>query len=414
MASRDGGSCRPGGRPKAVCGAYVVPTAARLKPEAEAELAACVQRGNGVLCRLLDSLTPCVTTSLQRVDCNPYSLDQIEPSIREGLEAALEEQCGELEPGRHVVESAVLRLRGTVAACIAALAPVDTTAPDGEGWAAERVTPELLEECFQGVPLDHDWAVLVAWRDALRRFVEANFYIVQAVANSFLGRGFDPEDLLQEGAIALRKAALRYVPGGEPFGPYARSVVRNHLTDLCRTARGLSAHIAQEVARFKTERYELAQRLGHAPSDEEVFAALGWSRTKRKNVEQALTSGQAHSLEVYEAQTGDLPEDELVEDPAKIAESNEDLNKMQRALEQLSDVERRIVQLRHQGPEILTQAETAERLRLSLHRVRTLEAGAIKKLRAPFPQETAAMQGSVEIVPGGPQTQPGAERSKRS
>ena len=131
-------------------------------------------------------------------------------------------------------------------------------------------------------------------------------------------------------------------------------------------------------------------------------------------MEQALTSGQAHSLEVYEAQTGDLPEDELVEDPAKIAESNEDLNKMQRALEQLSDVERRIVQLRHQGPEILTQAETAERLRLSLHRVRTLEAGAIKKLRAPFPQETAAMQGSVEIVPGGPQTQPGAERSKRS
>jgi RNA polymerase sigma factor (sigma-70 family) len=418
MASDEADASPPGG-----CGQnhpedYVVPSAAPLKPAAEEELGECIQRGNAALEQLLDRLVARITVSLRAVNCHPYTSDDVERPVREGLRAALEEQCGEQEPDRQLVETTVLRVRGAVAGHLGGIETPDDRAPaDGDGWASERFTPALLGECLQGVPLDGAWPLLRARRAGLQRLVEANFHLVEAIARGFVGRGLEREDLLQEGALALRRAALGYVPvDGQPFGAYARPAIRNRLTDLVRTARGSSAHIARQVARFKMERRRLAHALGRSPTAAEVFAALGWSRTRRTNVERALASGRPHSLELLEEQTGELPMDPSAEEPHARAERQEGLARAQAALERLDAAERQVIQLRHVGPEILTQAETAKRLNLTLHRVRTLESGGMAKLREPFREEIPAAQRARRRASAsdGPGPRTAAERSKRS
>jgi RNA polymerase primary sigma factor len=357
----------------------------------EAALGERVQRGNRVLSQLLDALAPRVIRSLRELDCKPYTAEELEPSVREGLEVALDGQCLEKDPACQFVESAVLRVRGTVGAHIDGLACDGEPPSDGDGWASERLTPALLEGCCQGIPFDAAWAELAARQAALHRFVEGSFHIVQAVAKSFLGRGFDLEDLLQEGTLAARNAALKFAPGDrKPFGPYVRTAVRNHLTDIIRTSQRLTAHIARQVARFKLERRRLVQTEGRAQSDEEVFTALGWSRTKRRNVEAAFASGQPQSLEGHEEQSGEPAVDSVARDPPGDAEHSEALARLEAVYERLNETERQVIRLRHRGPEILTQAQTAKRLGLTLHDVRKTETGAMKKLRAPFREEITA------------------------
>lgn len=74
-----------------------------------------------------------------------------------------------------------------------------------------------------------------------QRMVEENLPLVrQTIARhiryneSICGMGYD--DLFQEGAWALCRAAMTYDGGarGVPFSAYARPVIRNHLLDHCR------------------------------------------------------------------------------------------------------------------------------------------------------------------------------------
>ena len=63
---------------------------------------------------------------------------------------------------------------------------------------------------------------LVRW--TIQQYIACNEGVV--------GLGFD--DLCQEGAIALCKAAVSYREGGVSFKTYAITVIRNYLVDYCR------------------------------------------------------------------------------------------------------------------------------------------------------------------------------------
>src|SRR5271156_6460320 len=104
MTSGDPGSSVRRGDGRDGCGQYVFPSAGQLNPAKEAELGALVQRGNSVLRDLVDTLTPRITTCLHEMDCEPYSVDDIEPSIRDALQIALDEQCAENAPRPHVMD----------------------------------------------------------------------------------------------------------------------------------------------------------------------------------------------------------------------------------------------------------------------------------------------------------------------
>ena len=72
-----------------------------------------------------------------------------------------------------------------------------------------------------------------------RALVEKSLPLVRWTIQQYIARnegvvgiGFD--DLCQEGAIALCKAAVSYREGGVSFKTYAITVIRNYLVDYCR------------------------------------------------------------------------------------------------------------------------------------------------------------------------------------
>lgn len=83
---------------------------------------------------------------------------------------------------------------------------------------------------------------------AQQRLVEENLDLAERIlrqhihANHYIG-SFEREDLLQEGCLALCKAAASYLPGKCQFRTYAYTVVRNHLYDYCLAIQSASRRL---------------------------------------------------------------------------------------------------------------------------------------------------------------------------
>jgi RNA polymerase sigma-B factor len=101
----------------------------------------------------------------------------------------------------------------------------------------DRVTPMAVGE----------QELLRAWcesgdRDARRRLIEMNLPLVRALAQRFISRGEQLEDLMQVGAVGLIKAVDRYDPSrGSSLRAYAVPTVlgelRRHLRDRAQPLR---------------------------------------------------------------------------------------------------------------------------------------------------------------------------------
>lgn len=75
-----------------------------------------------------------------------------------------------------------------------------------------------------------------------QRLVEDNLHLIRwtiftyiDIDESVCGLGYD--DLFQEGALALCKAASSFEKGNIQFSTYAITVIRNHLLDCCRSVQ---------------------------------------------------------------------------------------------------------------------------------------------------------------------------------
>ncbi len=78
--------------------------------------------------------------------------------------------------------------------------------------------------------------------------VEQNLELVKRVIARYIktnenvyGLGYD--DLYQEGAVALCRAAATYVESPAKFTTYATTIVKNHLIDCCRAANARQKHL---------------------------------------------------------------------------------------------------------------------------------------------------------------------------
>lgn len=89
-----------------------------------------------------------------------------------------------------------------------------------------------------------------------QQLVENNLHLIRWTIYTFIdvdesvcGLGYD--DLFQEGALALCKAAASFSRRGSQFNTYAITVIRNHLMDCCRsvqTRRRLLPTVSIEAA----------------------------------------------------------------------------------------------------------------------------------------------------------------------
>ena len=116
-------------------------------------------------------------------------------------------------------------------------------------------------------------------RAARDLMVEANMRLVVSIARRHTGRGLPLEDLVQEGALGLVRAAELFDHRrGHAFSTYAtwwiRQGVMDGLVRLGRTVR-LPGHVERRVRRARAAEARLERTLGRRPTAGEVGAALG-------------------------------------------------------------------------------------------------------------------------------------------
>jgi RNA polymerase primary sigma factor len=226
---------------------------------------------------------------------------------------------------------------------------------------------------------------------ALKRLVEANLRFVVSYVKRYRGLGVGFLDLIHEGNLGLLEAARRFDPDRNvKFITYAvwwiRQAIMHALSDQ-RRAFALPAKLSAVASRFEQEVSDLAVRLDHPPTAEEIAADLDITRSEA----EALRFVAGEDVSLSDPVGADEGSRELGETlpqhtvpPAEEALLHEAmLSQVHAAFADLSPRERDVMALRFglRGGEPKTLQQIGDALGVSRERVRQLEARAFQKLR---------------------------------
>jgi RNA polymerase primary sigma factor len=226
--------------------------------------------------------------------------------------------------------------------------------------------------------------------EAREHMVKANLRLVVNIARGYLGKGLSLDDLIEEGNLGLMRAVEGFDGAMETrFSTYAsywiKQSIRRAVMNQGKPIR-LPAYMVTLLSKWKRVTTALSEKLGRAPTPEEVGQALRLSKRKLGIVAKAIEVNNLSAHPDGHDAESNILDDVLTDDRLKAPDDqlieSDDLERIFAQLDALDDREAAVIRLRFgldvKGP--MTLREIGEQLGLTRERVRQLESQALTKL----------------------------------
>ncbi len=226
---------------------------------------------------------------------------------------------------------------------------------------------------------------------AREHMVKANLRLVVNIARGYLGKGLSLEDLIEEGNLGLMRAVEGYDGMMDTrFSTYAsywiKQSIRRAVMNNGKPIR-LPAYMVSLLAKWKRATTVLSDRLGRAPTPDEVGKALRLSKKKIGIVVKAIKVSNLTPQVECSDDDGAVLDEILTDDRSKAPEQQmieaDDLSRVFDRLDDLDEREATVIRMRFgllRPYQPMTLREVGEKLGLTRERVRQLESQAIQKL----------------------------------